>query len=192
MTGITAPTTVATLTSEAADYPSELEGDIVLANRRVRIRPLRRDEEEPLRELFDCLSPRTRYLRFLSPMPKLPDSVARTLARVDYRRQLALVAEYDNPISTEILGLASFGALDDSRVEVGLVIRDDWQRQRLGTELADRLLSAAEARGFHQFVANSSSDNVAIRKLVRGLGEIVSTKISGGMSEFTFVRCRTK
>ena len=192
MTGNTALTTLTPLTHETAAYPSELEADIVLANRRVRIRPLRRDEEEPLRELVDGLSPRTRYLRFLSPMPTLPDSVARTLARVDYWRQLALVAEYDNPIATEILGLASFGALDDSRVEVGLVIRDDWQRQRLGTELVDRLLSAAEARGFRQFVANSSSDNVAIRKLVRGLGEIVSTKISGGMSEFTFVRRRTK
>lgn len=176
--------------TETAAYPSELEADIVLAKRRIRIRPLRPLEEEPLHELFDHLSPRTRLLRFLSPMPALPDSLARTLARVDYRRQLALVAEYDNPLATEILGLASFAALDDSRAEVGLVVRDDWQRQGLGTELADRLLLAAEARGFHQFVANSSSDNIAIRRLLRRLGEIVSTKISAGTSELTFVRCR--
>jgi acetyltransferase len=178
--------------TETAVYPSELEADIVLANRRIRIRALRQFEEESFHDLFNHLSSRTRYLRFLSRMPTLPDSLARTLARVDYRRQLALVAEHDNPIGTEILGLASFGALDDSRVEVGLVIRDDWQRQRLGTELADRILGAAEARGFHQFVANSSSDNIAIQKLLRRLGRIVSTKMSGGMSELTFVRCRTK
>jgi len=125
-------------------------------------------------------------------MPTLSDSLARALARVDYRRQLALVAEHDNGGGTEILGLASFGALDDGRVEVGLVIRDDWQRLGLGTELDDRLLQAAEARGFHQFVAISRADNVAIRKLLRGLAEIVSTKISAGTSEFTFVRRRTK
>ncbi len=178
--------------AETAVYPSELEADIVLANRRVRIRPLRQFEEEPVHELFNHLSPRSRYLRFLSPMPTLPDSLARTLARVDYRRQLALVAEHDNPIGTEILGLASFGALDDIRAEVGLVIRDDWQRQRLGTELADRILGAAAARGFQLFVANSSSDNIAIQKLLKRLARIISIKMSGGMSELTFVRSERK
>ena len=54
------------------------------------------------------------------------------------------------------MGLASFGAIDDGNVEVALVIRDDWQRQRLGTELAGRLLQAAEARGFHRFITNVS------------------------------------
>lgn len=73
---------------------------------------------------------------------------------------------------------------------MGRVVRDDWQRQGLGAELAGRLLGAAEARGFHRFIANVSWDNVAIRKLLRGLGEIVSTKMSGGTSEFAFVRCR--
>lgn len=179
--------------TETATFPSELEADIVLTNRRrVRIRPLRRCEEESLRELYDHLSPRTRYLRFFSETPTLPDSTVRMLACVDYRRQLALVAEHDNGNGREILGLASFGALDDGRVELGLVVRDDWQRQRLGTELADRLLGAAEARGFHQFIANVSWDNVAIRKLLKRLGEIVSTKRSGGTLEFVFVRCRTK
>jgi RimJ/RimL family protein N-acetyltransferase len=77
-------------------------------------------------------------------------------------------------------------------VEVGLVVRDDWQRQRLGTELAGRLLQAAEARGFHRFIANVHSDNAAIRRLLRNLGDVVSTKMSGGISEFAFVRRRTK
>lgn len=176
--------------TEPAPYPWELDTYIVLSNRRVRIRPLRRREEESLRAFFDQLSPRTRYLRFRSPMPTVPDSLARTLARVDYRRQLALVAERDDGDAREILGLAGFAALDDSRAEVGLVIRDDWQRQRLGTELADRLLRAAEARGFRQFVANSNADNIAVPRLLRRLGAIISTKISAGTSEFTFVRCR--
>ena len=141
---------------ERAAYPSDLEDHIVLPNRRfLRIRPLRRCEEDTVRELYDHLSPRTRYLRFFSAMPRLPDSVVRMLACVDYRRQLALVAEHDNGNGLEIVGLASFGAIDDDNVEVALVIRDDWQRQRLGTALASRLLQAAEVRGFHRFIASS-------------------------------------
>jgi RimJ/RimL family protein N-acetyltransferase len=88
--------------------------------------------------------------------------------------------------------LASFGAINDGNVKVALVIRDDWQRQRLGTELAGRLARAAEARGFHRFIAYVRSDNVAIQKLWQNLGDVVSTKISGGIAELTLIRRRTK
>ena len=180
------------LMSEPAAYPSELDGHIVLPNRRLlRIRPLRRGEEEAVRELYDHLSPRTRFLRFFSHT-RLPDDVLRMLACVDYVRQLALVAEHDHGNGSEIVGLASFAAIEDGRVKVALVIRDDWQRQRLGTELARRLLQAAEARGFHRFIANIHSDNIATRRLLDCLGDVVSTKISGSISEFAFVRRRTR
>jgi RimJ/RimL family protein N-acetyltransferase len=90
------------------------------------------------------------------------------------------------------VGLASFGAIDDGNVEVALVIRADWQRQHIGTELAGRLLQTAEARGFHRFIANVRSENVAIRRLLKNLGDVVSTKMSGGISELAYVRRRTK
>jgi acetyltransferase len=179
--------------SEQPAYPIALEEQIVLPNRRrLRIRPLRPCEEDTVRELYDHLSPRTRYLRFFSEMPRLPDDVVRMLACVDYRRQLALVAEHDNGNGLEIVGLASFGAINDGNVKVALVIRDDWQRQRLGTELGGRLLQAAEARGFHRFIAHVRSDNVAIRRLLKNYVDVVSTKLSGGISELAFIRRRTK
>jgi acetyltransferase len=166
---------------------------IVLPNGRLLcIRPLRRCEEDAVHELYDHLSPRTRFLRFFSQMPRLPNYMLRILACVDYVRQLALVAEHDNGNGSEIVGLASFGATEDGSVEVALVIRDDWQRQRLGTELAGRLLQAAEARGFHRFIANIHSENIATRRLLGNLGDVVPTKMSGSISEFTSVRRRTK
>ena len=72
----------------AALYPIELAGHLKLANqRRVWVRPLRRCEGGVrLRDLYDHLSPRTRYLRFFSQMPALPDSVVRLLTCGDYRR----------------------------------------------------------------------------------------------------------
>jgi RimJ/RimL family protein N-acetyltransferase len=176
------------VTNEDAEYPSELDDNLILPNRRrLRIRALRPCEEEPIRELDAHLSPRTRYLRFFSPMPTLPDAVITLLACVDYRRRLALVAEYVGT-STEVVALGSFGAIDDRSVEVALVVRDDWQRQRVGTELARRVLQAAETRGFHRFIAHVMSDNVAIRRLLRHVGHVVSTTLSGSISEVAFVR----
>src|SRR5262245_40990732 len=176
---------------QSSDYPSELDADVTLSNhKRVRIRALHRCEERPIRELYARLSPRSRYLRFFSPMPALPDAVVRLLACVDYRRKLALLAEHDGGDGKEVIGLGSFGATDNGDVEVGLVVRDDWQRLRVGTELAERVMQAAEDRGFHRFIASVLTDNVAMRRLLLNVGELVSAKMSGNVSEVVFIRRR--
>jgi hypothetical protein len=66
-------------------------------NGNLRIRPLRSGEELTIRELFGRMSPRTRYLRFFSEMPVVPDSLVRMLAEVDDHRRLALVADWTRP-----------------------------------------------------------------------------------------------
>src|SRR5262245_66541301 len=95
-------------------------------------------------------------------MPSLPDSVVRLLSCVDYRRKLALVAEHEDGDARDIVGLGSFDAIDESSAEVGLVVRDDWQRQHIGLALAQRVLQAAEERGYHRFVGFVHVHNVAI------------------------------
>jgi diguanylate cyclase (GGDEF)-like protein len=170
-------------------YPEELSAEVVLPNRRrLRIRALRRFEDGPIRELYAHLSPRTRYMRFFSPMPTLPESVVQLLVRVDYYRSVSLVAESHDGDAAAIVGLGSFGAVDDRNVEIALVVRDDWQRQRVGTELVLRVMDAAESRGFRRFLATFRSENVAIRRLVAGVGDVVSARMSGGISELAFVR----
>jgi acetyltransferase len=173
--------------SSAAVYPIELAGHLKLPNhRRVWVRPLRRCEGGVVRDLYDHLSPRTRYLRFFSQMPALPDSVIRLLTCVDYRRRLALVAELETPEGAEVVALGSFAAIDEHRAEVGLVVRDEWQRQGIGVALADRVLVAAGARGFDRFVAHTLSDNAVLRKLLKHVGDIISSTTRHGVSELTF------
>ena len=177
------------VTEVSAEYPIELADYVTLPDqRRLRIRPLRRCEEGPIRDLYAHLSPASRYLRFFSPMPELPASVMRLLACVDYRRTLALVAEHEDGATPEPIGLASYGALDDGSAELALVVRDEWQHHHVGTELARRLLRAAEDRGFHRFIVNALSENVAIRKLLNDVGVVLSSKRHGNVFEFAFVR----
>ena len=174
-----------------AAFPSELADRIRLPNHRLlHVRPLRTCDTGPIRELFSRLSPRTRYLRFLSPMPVLPDSVLNLITCVDYRRQLALLAELDAADRTEVVALGSFGAIDDGTAEVGLVVGDEWQRQGIGTALATSVLQAAEARGFTRFVAHMLSDNAVIRKVLDRVGHVLSTRTRQGVSEVSFIRRR--
>jgi acetyltransferase len=173
----------------ATRHPADLVQFVTLRDgRRLRIRALRSCEDRPIRDLFAHLSARSRYQRFLSPMPTLPAALARQLACGDSRRHLALIAEYNfDTAERETVALGNYGAIDRETVEVALVVRDDWQRHQVGIELARRMLQAAERRGFHQFVANILLDNVAIRGLLDRLGRVVSQKISDGVAELAFV-----
>ena len=85
--------------SGIVQYASELEDQLTLPNRGgLRTRPLRRYEDRAVRELYRHLSTRTRYLRFSSAMPELPDCLLRLITCVDYNRRLALLAESDTDI----------------------------------------------------------------------------------------------
>src|SRR5713101_5012347 len=145
--------------TELSSYPTELDAHVTLTDqRRIRIRALHSREERPIRMLHARLSAGTRYLRFLSPIPTLPDAIVRRLACVDYRRRLAVV------------------------------VQDDWQRQGVGTALVSTILDAAAKRGFNRFVATIAADNSIIRRLLDRFGRVVASHTSLGVSELVFVR----
>src|SRR5262245_36419667 len=101
------------MTNDRDDY-------ITLPNRkRLRVRPLRRCEARPVRELYEHLSERSRANRFFQITPTLSEAVVRLLTSVDDRRTYALVAEHDGEVGTEVVGLANLAAVDRDTVELG-------------------------------------------------------------------------
>ena len=174
---------------EVVQCPDELEDRMPPNQITLRI-PLRQRDDRAIRELYRRLSARTRYLRFSLPMPEPPDSLLRLITSLDDRRRLALLAESDTVEGGEVVALSEFAAIDDHTAEVALVVRDEWQRQGLGTALATRTLLAAEARGFDLFVAQMLYENVGVMRLLDRVGVVVSMKIQRGISEVTFIRRR--
>ena len=153
----------------------------------VRIRALETGEEQPIRELLAGLGPRSWRFRFLSPLSTAPDNLVRLLASVDNNRQVALVAEHHVGHATEVVALANLAATgDDGRAELGLVVRDDWQRRRVGSELGMRLMRCAERRGYRRFVIYTLPENAAIRRLLRHVS-VVASSFSGGCAKLEFV-----
>src|SRR5437899_11414498 len=116
--------------TELSSYPTEIDAHVTLTGqRRFRIRALHTREERPILVVHARLSPRTRYLRFLSPIPTLPDALVRRLACVDYRRRLAVVAEDESAGCAGVVALASFSAVDETTAGAAVVVQDDVQRQ---------------------------------------------------------------
>jgi RimJ/RimL family protein N-acetyltransferase len=166
----------------------DLDERVTLANHsHVRIRPLRCGEQHGVRDLYARLSPQSRYFRFFSYASVLSDDTMQRLTCVEDRRRFVLVAECGWSGSGELIALANLGGIGEHDAEVALLVRDDWQRQRLGTALAIRLMATAERHGFERFVAYTLWNNLAVRRLLARVGRVLSAHVSGGVSELTFV-----
>jgi hypothetical protein len=73
-------------------YPKELEEEVALADgRRLRLRPIRPEDEPALVAAFRQLSPEAVRLRFFAPLKVLTHEAAARLTYIDYDREMALV-----------------------------------------------------------------------------------------------------
>jgi len=126
---------------------------------RVRIRPIRPEDELRLSELYDRSSRDTRYQRFFTVLRRLPPDWARLLANVDYERRFALVVEDLTAPSTSLIGVARYEPVEEGVAEVAFVVEDRWQGKGLGTLLITELFRAAAENGITRFRASVLADN---------------------------------
>jgi len=176
--------------SAVVDYPVELERDLVGRDgTRFCLRPIRPDDASSLVALHGRLSEQTIYQRFFTILRRLPTNWARYLAKVDYRRRLALVVERQGPDGPELVGVGRYEPTNDpGRAEVAFVIEDRWQRMGLGSALFNDLLAAAEARDIREFSADVLADNTRMLDLIRRFGHIVSSRLDSGVVSLVFRR----
>ena len=83
---------------------------------RVRIRPIRPDDEPRLSDLYVRSSHTTRYQRFFTVHHRLPPDWAHFLANVDYERRFALVLEDLAAPTTSLIGVARYEPTDQLRI----------------------------------------------------------------------------
>jgi acetyltransferase len=121
-------------------------------------------------------------------MPEMPDALLKAITDVDDRGRLALVAESESAGGRALVAISECIAIDESTAEVGLVVRDDWQRQGVGTVLANLTLLAGEGRGCRRFMAQVLYENAGILRLLGKVGDVVSRTSSSDAFEVTFVR----
>src|SRR5690606_35094062 len=98
--------------------------------------------------------------------------------RIDYDRELALVATVQEPNPQNrgyarevIIGLAHYLRNPDGRgAEYALVIGDKWQRRGLGAQLMGGLIQAAEAQGLTYIDGVVLASNRPMLTLMTSLG----------------------
>lgn len=157
---------------------------------RVRIRPIRPDDEAGLVDLYGRLSAHAAYQRFFSVMRRLPPDWARFLANVDYRRRFALVAErVDARGPGALVAVARYEPCAEPDVaEVAFVVQDDWQNRGLGTLLLADLLRAAAANGIERFRAWVLADNRRMLDMLARFTDVTARSIEQGVCRLEFRR----
>lgn len=173
-----------------AAYPKELEREIALRDgARLRLRPIRPEDQDRLIAFYDGLSRHTAYQRFFTVMKRLPPDWARLLANVDYERRLALIAEHGSREAPDLVGVARYEPTDQpDTAEIAFVIQDGWQNRGLGTLMLDALLAAAEARGVRRFRAFVLAGNTRMIDLLVRFTDVQERVTESGVTELLLTR----
>jgi acetyltransferase len=149
---------------------------VLKTGERVRIRPIRPDDEALLVRFHEGLSDLTVYLRYFHMM-KLTERIStarlRRVCRPDPGQEIALVAIGTNPsdLTPELMGVARLHKVAGTTGgEFSIVVADRFQGLGLGGALMQRLMRVARAEGLTRLQADVLSANPNMKKMCQRLG----------------------
>jgi len=141
----------------------------------LRIRPASPDDEATVRAFFDGLSADDVRFRFLSPMPRLCDSLYDLLVNVDHVRSedfLVFVEEEgrDRMVASAMLSCDP----DTKKAEVAISVHPAYRNKGIGWSLLDFVARDAEQRGMEVLQSIECPDNRGALDVEADLGFKIS------------------
>jgi acetyltransferase len=164
-------------------YPAQYVGAHRLADgTTLVVRPIRPEDETMLVAFHRKLGEASVRQRYLAPLRLDSRTTHERLLRVcfsDYDRDIALVVEHHPagapPEASEILAVGRLGRrAPHADAEFAILVRDDWQRRGLGTELLRRIVDVARQEGVPRVTATMLPDNLAMMHVATKLGFAVT------------------
>ncbi len=145
------------------------------------VRPIRPEDEPKMVQFHQKISEESVYLRYFRSFNLSQRTEHERLTRicfVDYDRTIALVIDWQNPKTgeTEIVAGGRLTRMPNpEEAEFAMLVRDDFQRQGLGTQMLRCLLQFGRDEGIKRVVAWMLNENSGMLTVCKRLG-------------FTFVR----
>lgn len=132
----------------------------------ITIRPVRPGDELLVQEIFDGMSPESRYQRFLQAMPRLSANMRHMLADVDGTRHRAWAAYLgDRPV-----GVVRMICDQTGDHELSVAVIDAMHRRGVGQRLVETALGTACVEGLEAVSVMIHPDNAASITMFRRLG----------------------
>jgi acetyltransferase len=142
----------------------------------VTFRPIRPEDEPMMIKFHETLSDRSVYLRYLHPMMLSQRVTHERLSRicfVDYEREIALVAEGNDPETGErrIFAAGRLSKLHGTDAATfTILVNDRYQGRGLGREFLRQLVEVGRAEKLSRIVAKISPDNTGMQRVCESLG----------------------
>lgn len=142
----------------------------------VLIRPIRPEDEPLIVKFHEGLSDEsvyTRYFQYLRLSDRIAHERLTRICFIDYDREMALVAEYRDPVSGEvsILGVGRLSrAHGKNEAELAALVTDKYQGRGLGKELWLRLIQIAREEKIARLIADILPENLDMQRVAKHLG----------------------
>ena len=158
--------------------PPAWDADVVVADGgTVHIRPIRPDDADALVAMHAALSARTRYLRFFSAYPRIPERDLIRFTTVDHHDRVALVAM----LGSTIIAVGRYERTPGTdEAEVAFVVADEHQGRGIGSVLLEHLAAAARETGVKRFHAVVLAENTPMLRVFREAGYQTKRHIERG------------
>jgi acyl-CoA hydrolase/GNAT superfamily N-acetyltransferase len=142
------------------DYKSRIQ----LPNgKSISIRPLLPSDELGYRNFFYSLKEETIYLRFFSHIDVFSHGLAQKhWASLDYRKSVTLIGLVRNEGNKDIMAIATYAESENGYAEIAVVVREDFQKMGIASQLLKRLEEIAVTNGYKGFQASALTKNKAI------------------------------
>lgn len=158
------------------------------SGKRIVARPLTRYDAPYLVDIFEHMSPESRYRRFQqtleNPNTRQVWEEAEKIAQMADERQGGFIAFWKRPLWPDIpVGAARYVLLDAETAEIAMSVRDDMHGQGVGTWLLRLAVAEARMEGIRKLVGNALNDNNAIWRVLDKMGYPYTRKPDGATSE---------
>ncbi|MEH0936725.1 bifunctional acetate--CoA ligase family protein/GNAT family N-acetyltransferase [Micromonospora psammae] len=150
----------------------------------VQLRPIRPEDAPEIVAMHSRFSERTRYLRYFSPYPRIPDRDLQRFVVVDHRDREAFVVLAGD----RIVAVGRYERLgpEGPEAEVAFVVEDAYQGRGIGSVLLEHLADAARRAGIVHFVAEVLPANGAMLRVFSDFGYQVQRQFADGVVHLSF------
>jgi acyl-CoA synthetase (NDP forming)/GNAT superfamily N-acetyltransferase len=177
-----------TLATDYSHYPPHWEADVVVSDGgTMHLRPLTPDDASALVRFHGGLSMRTRYLRYFSAYPTIPERDLIRFTHVDHVNRVALAAW----LGGEIIAVGRFDRLMDADpagrlAEVAFVVADAHQGRGIGSVLLEHLVEIARELQVSRFEALVLAENRTMMRVFLDAGFEATRRLDGNEVSLQF------
>jgi len=162
----------ATAPEFSAGYPAHLVASWPLGvAHSITVRPIRPEDIDLETEFARKLSRETRYNRFLGGGVGLTPEMLEKFTRIDFSRDMALIATATIEGAETAIGVARYARLaDDVTCEFAITVADAWQGCGIGRKLLAMLVDTARGHGVRRIIGDVLAMNTPMLRLTRSQG----------------------